>query len=413
MPAAEQRIGEYSVSHLLKTAKEVVERKTADSIVLDETAERRIPKFEFNELTLGRVLGRGGFCVVNEVTGITLHTNNDSNNNNNNNNPASNNTNNNDDDEHYIHNIVQDRSFMSDHCIRQGKDCRYAIKIIQDKSRRDPNVFVNAIVDLAIEAKFLAVIRHPNIIKMRAMDVSDPCSTDKFFVVLDRLYDIMPTRLSKWKKRQPGKLWKKLTDPRGKRATAFWVERLTVAYDIACALKFLHDMNVIYRDLKPDNIGFDVRGDVKLFDFGLAKELDPKQRLDDGTFKLTADTGSTRYMAPEVAKGKNYNETADSFSFAILFWQLATLKTPYEGYTVSMFEKKVIHGGHRPAVNINTVNKSANIMKLLQDCFVKEGTQRPSMEDHCEILRSEINALSDEEIEEMVDESRKSMLSAS
>jgi hypothetical protein len=49
---------------------------------------------------------------------------------------------------------------------------------------------------------------------------------------------------------------------------------------------------------KPDNLGFDVRGDVKLFDFGLAKELDVKKKLEDGTYHLTADTGSLRYMAP-------------------------------------------------------------------------------------------------------------------
>lgn len=46
------------------------------------------------------------------------------------------------------------------------------------------------------------------------------------------------------------------------------------------------------------NQGFDVRGDVKLFDFGLAKELDEKAKLDDGTYHLTGDTGSLRYMAP-------------------------------------------------------------------------------------------------------------------
>lgn len=57
--------------------------------------------------------------------------------------------------------------------------------------------------------------------------------------------------------------------------------------------------SVIYRDLKPDNIGFDVRGDVKIFDLGLAKEIDPKTKLEDGTYNLTADTGSLRYMAPE------------------------------------------------------------------------------------------------------------------
>ena len=57
--------------------------------------------------------------------------------------------------------------------------------------------------------------------------------------------------------------------------------------------------SVIYRDLKPDNVGFDVRGDVKIFDLGLAKEIDPQHKLADGTYKLTGDTGSLRYMAPE------------------------------------------------------------------------------------------------------------------
>jgi serine/threonine protein kinase len=63
-----------------------------------------------------------------------------------------------------------------------------------------------------------------------------------------------------------------------------------------CALSLF---SIIYRDLKPDNIGFDVRGDVKIFDFGLAKEFDPAKKAADGTYKLTADTGSLRYMAPE------------------------------------------------------------------------------------------------------------------
>lgn len=143
------------------------------------------------------------------------------------------------DDEHFIHNVVQDRGFMAQHCIRQGKDCRYAIKRMQDASRKDPQIFINAVVDLAIEARFLAVIRHPNIIKMRAVDTGSPYRSN-FFVVLDRLYDIMPTRLKKWRKQKGG--FSKLFDFSGKRKLAFWVERLTVAYDIACALSYLHGL---------------------------------------------------------------------------------------------------------------------------------------------------------------------------
>jgi serine/threonine protein kinase len=181
------------------------------------------------------VLGRGGFCVVSEVTKISLSQEEET---------AG--TNKTSEDEHYIHNIVQDRGFMASHCIRGGKDYRYAIKTMQESSKKDPQTFINAVVDLAVEARFLSVVRHPNIIKMRAMDSESPYRPE-FFVVLDKLYDIMPQRIMKWKKQEKKGLGKVLFDRKGKKAQAFWVERLTVAYDLACALNYLHGLNIIYR----------------------------------------------------------------------------------------------------------------------------------------------------------------------
>ena len=61
-------------------------------------------------------------------------------------------------------------------------------------------------------------------------------------------------------------------------------------------MTFLHQKNIIHRDLKPENIGFDVRDDVKIFDFGFAKEIYPEDKLPDGTYILTGMTGSIRYM---------------------------------------------------------------------------------------------------------------------
>lgn len=112
---------------------------------------------------------------------------------------------------------------------------------------------------------------------------------------MDRLLDILTRTLVGWKKKKNIR--------NASRRTDFWIERITIAHDLATAFKYLHGMQILYRDLKPDNIGFDVRGDVKIFDFGLARQL-PRGRLADGTYRMTGDTGSPRYMAPEVALDK-------------------------------------------------------------------------------------------------------------
>lgn len=171
---------------------------------------------------------------------------------------------------------------------------------------------------------------------------------------------------------------------------------------------YLFLLSIIYRDLKPDNIGFDVRGDVKIFDFGLAKEFDPTTVADDGTYKLTGDTGSPRYMATEVALNQPYNELCDVFSFCILLWQLLKIETPFDGYTMSMFKKQVIAAGSRPKVDPKWPAELCDMMRRGWGPSLKD---RPSMEDISLALREEISKNTDEEVDEIMDASRKSELS--
>lgn len=99
--------------------------------------------------------------------------------------------------------------------------------------------------------------------------------------------------------------------------------------------------SLLYRDLKPENIGFDVRGDVKIFDFGLCKSLDRKKKAKGYGYNLTGRTGSTPYMAPEVCKGEPYDVEADVFSFAILLWELLSLQWAFNGYSIKEFYQRV------------------------------------------------------------------------
>merc|ERR1712150_28619 len=128
------------------------------------------------------------------------------------------------------------------------------------------------------------------------------------------------------------------------------MERVNFGFDLASALRYLHRKNIIHRDLKPDNIGFDVRGDLKLFDFGLAKEVPPSDNEDD-VFKLSGEIGSLRYMAPEVRLCESYNLKADVFSYSILLWQMCALSTPFPGFNSSMLLSKVVEQKVRPPLN--------------------------------------------------------------
>jgi serine/threonine protein kinase len=103
---------------------------------------------------------------------------------------------------------------------------------------------------------------------------------------------------------------------------------------------------------------------------------------------LTGDTGSPRYMDPEVAMLKPYNELCDVYSFCILLWEMIELATPFQGYTVSMFTKKVVQGGVRPKINTDL---PVPIQRLFENGF---GSiyQRQSMADVCSILCSEVSS---------------------
>jgi len=259
----------------------------------------------------------------------------------------------------------------------------------------DPAMYIQAIQDAAVETRFLSDIEHPNICKMRGMATCDPFNED-YFLVLDRLYDTLEKRLEKWAKqsKRANGFMGKVGKGRAK-AKELLEDRLVAAFDLSAAIEYLHGRGIIYRDLKPENCGFDVRGDIKLFDFGLAKEISPDLRSREvpGCYNLTAMTGSLRYMAPEVAMGKPYNEKCDVYSFAILFWQMMALATPYAAYTSKSFRERVhVENGKKPQINPTW---GAACRLLLSRGFSDDLQSRYTMKAMTLNLKKEIVALRD------------------
>lgn len=107
-----------------------------------------------------------------------------------------------------------------------------------------------AAMDMATETHFLSVLDHPHIIKMRAVGEIDMFDKN-YFIVLDRLYDTLDERIDDWKEellRSTSCMAMFRRGSKNKKKRLF-AERLTVARNIASAVKHLHNLNVIYRDM--------------------------------------------------------------------------------------------------------------------------------------------------------------------
>eukprot|EP00546_Thalassionema_frauenfeldii_P013579 CAMPEP_0178915054 /NCGR_PEP_ID=MMETSP0786-20121207/11793_1 /TAXON_ID=186022 /ORGANISM="Thalassionema frauenfeldii, Strain CCMP 1798" /LENGTH=312 /DNA_ID=CAMNT_0020588081 /DNA_START=40 /DNA_END=975 /DNA_ORIENTATION=- len=221
-------------------------------------------------------------------------------------------------------------------------------------------------IDIALEGKLISYLDHENIIKLHGVKqgcIRDSINNgnDPFFLILDYLPETLEDRLDGWRRdvSVSSRLKARLT-----RQDAKLIHRLeTAAIGIARGMEYLHRHGVIFRDLKPDNIGFDSNGTVKIFDFGVARDLEYVKQVGD----RLGFTGTPRYMAPEVGSGIAYGLEADIYSFGILLHQICTLKQPYASLrSIEAFRSKVIQGGARPKLSLI---KHSELRALIKSCW--------------------------------------------
>ncbi|WP_437223753.1 serine/threonine-protein kinase [Planctomicrobium sp. SH661] len=187
------------------------------------------------------------------------------------------------------------------HQISLDRDC--ALKVMAKELAAKPG-FVERFVR---EARSMAKIDHPNVVRCYAVDQDKGLN----FVAMEL---IDGRSMQDWLNQQ-----KQLSV----------ADALLVTIMIGEALHYAHELNMIHRDVKPDNILVTKKGMVKLSDLGLAKAVDETE------LSLTqsgAGLGTPHYMAPEQARNaKHVDRRCDVYALGCTLYHFLTGKTPFAG----------------------------------------------------------------------------------
>lgn len=155
-----------------------------------------------------------------------------------------------------------------------------------------------------------------------------------------------------------------------------WLELLRLATEVADGMRYLHSQGVLHRDLKSTNILISSDGSARIVDFGLscfsARGMD-----------LTAETGTYRWMAPEVIRHEPYSEAADVYSYGIVLWELVSRQQPFSGLTPIQAAFAVARQGLRPQLPPDVQPLLAG---LIRRCWAANPAMRPSFNQICALL---------------------------
>ncbi|GMH11780.1 hypothetical protein Nepgr_013621 [Nepenthes gracilis] len=132
------------------------------------------------------------------------------------------------------------------------------------------------------------------------------------------------------------------------------------ALDVARGMEYVHGLGLIHRDLKSDNLLIFSDKSIKIADFGVA-------RIEVRTEGMTPETGTYRWMAPEMIQHRPYTQKVDVYSFGIVLWELITGMLPFQNMTAVQAAFAVVNKGVRPVIPTDCLPVLAEIMTRCWD----------------------------------------------
>ncbi|CAD8066645.1 unnamed protein product [Paramecium primaurelia] len=238
---------------------------------------------------------------------------------------------------------------------RKSDDKLFAIKRV-DLSFRESYV-----VDPLNEVKLLRSLDHPNIIS----HYDSFTHNNKLCIVMEYAENADLSMMTNQAKQ-----------------TQTYIDENTVQYliyailqilgwfsQISIAIQYLHQLKIIHRDIKLQNIFLCTNGIVKLGDFGISRTL-------DNTLDLAQTSiGTPFYLSPEICQNQQYNHKIDIWMLGCTLYELCTLQKPFKGESISEIAFKIINEPH-PKIQRNY---SDFISQLIDEMLEKNPEKRPDI----------------------------------
>jgi RAC serine/threonine-protein kinase len=216
----------------------------------------------------------------------------------------------------------------------------FALKVL----RKDNIIKRNQVEHTKTERSVLGYVKHPFIVGMNMAFQSK----DKLYFVLDYCAG--------------GELFFHL----GKLGKFPEARARFYAAEIILAISYVHTLDIIYRDLKPENVLLDASGHIRLTDFGLSKE-----GISNSSSGANSFCGTPEYLAPEILNRQGHGRAVDWWSLGALLYEMLTGLPPfYCQDRERLFEKIRKSELHYPA------SLSSDSKNLLRGLLMKDPTKR-------------------------------------